>query len=188
MNENKRYNPDMPSEGYDQADYEALKASNIMPTLATVKGMHFDSAEDASIFFARELDYVKSKSYDKIYPEFTALNHFPITHEIPEGAETMTYYSYEKTGFAAIIGNYATDLPRADVKGEPTTASVKSIGDSYGYSMQERAWIPGKRRRRVMPSTGRPIPSPLPVIKNISSWVCCPAITISLCTRFPLWR
>ena len=137
MNENKRYNPDMPSEGYDQADYEALKASNIMPTLVTVKGMHFDSAEDASIFFARELDYVKSKSYDKIYPEFTALNNFPITHEVPEGAETMTYYSYEKTGFAAIISNYATDLPRADVKGEPTTASVKSIGDSYGYSIQE---------------------------------------------------
>ena len=37
MNENKRYNPDMPSEGYDQADYEALKASNIIPTLATVR-------------------------------------------------------------------------------------------------------------------------------------------------------
>lgn len=137
MNENKRYNPDMPSEGYDQADYEALKASNIIPTLATVKGMHFDSAEDASIFFARELDYVKSKSYDKIYPEFTALNNFPITHEVPEGAETMTYYSYEKTGMAAIISNYATDLPRADVKGSPTTAYVKSIGDSYGYSIQE---------------------------------------------------
>lgn len=99
--------------------------------------MRFDSAEDASIFFARELDYIKSKSYDKIYPEFTALNNFPITHEVPEGAETMTYYSYEKTGMAAIISNYATDLPRADVKGSPTTAYVKSIGDSYGYSIQE---------------------------------------------------
>lgn len=49
----------------------------------------------------------------------------------------MTYYSYEKTGMAAIISNYATDLPRADVKGSPTTAYVKSIGDSYGYSIQE---------------------------------------------------
>ena len=46
MNENKRYNPDMPSEGYDQADYEALKASNIMPTLATVKGMGMLSADN----------------------------------------------------------------------------------------------------------------------------------------------
>ena len=132
-----QYNPEMPSTGYDQADYSTLMASNIAPTLAGNKQMRFDSAEDASIFFARELDYIKSKSYDKIYPEFTALNNFPITHEVPEGAETMTYYSYEKTGMAAIISNYATDLPRADVKGSPTTAYVKSIGDSYGYSIQE---------------------------------------------------
>lgn len=133
----KQYNPEMPSTGYDQADFSALLASNITPTLATNKQMHFDNAEDASIFFARELDYIKSKSYDKIYPEFTALNNFPITHEVPEGAETMTYYSYEKTGMAVIISNYATDLPRADVKGRPTTAMVKSIGNSYGYSIQE---------------------------------------------------
>ncbi len=134
--EKTRYNPNMPSEGYDKADLAALRGSNITPVLANAQ-LRFDSAEDASLFFARELDYVKAKSYDKIYPEFTALNNFPITHEVPEGAETMTYYSYDKTGFAAIISNYATDLPRADVKGSPTTAHVKSIGDSYGYSVQE---------------------------------------------------
>lgn len=134
---NTQYNPDMPSNGYDAADLAALQASNITPALAGNKQCRFDSAEDASLFFARELDYIKSKSYDKIYPEFTALNHFPITHEVPEGAETVTYYSYEKTGMAEIISNYATDLPRADVKGEPTTAMVKSIGNSYGYSVQD---------------------------------------------------
>lgn len=133
----KKYNPEMPSAGYDPADLEALRASNITPALVGVKLCRFDSAEDASIFFARELDYIKSKSYDKVYPKFTALNHFPITHEVPEGAETVTYYSYEKTGMAEIISNYATDLPRADVKGEPTTAMVKSIGNSYGYSVQD---------------------------------------------------
>ena len=133
----KPYNPAMPSARYDAADYEALKSSNITPALAAGERLNFDDADDASIFFARELDYIKAKSYDKIYPEFTALNNFPITHEVPEGAETTTYYSYEKTGMAAIISNYATDLPRADVKGEPTTAYIKSIGDSYGYSIQE---------------------------------------------------
>lgn len=134
---NKRYNPEMPSTGYDHGDFTALMASNITQALSGNKAMRFDTAEDASVFFARELDYIKSKSYDKVYPEFTALNHFPITHEVPEGAETVTYYSYEKTGMAAIIDNYATDLPRADVKGEPTTAFVKSVGNSYGYSIQE---------------------------------------------------
>ncbi len=133
----KQYNSEMPSTGYDPADLAALRASNITPALAGVKQCRFDSVEDASIFFARELDYIKSKSYDKIYPEFTAINHFPITHEVPEGAESTTYYSYEKTGFAEIISNYATDLPRADVKGTPSTAYIKSVGTSYGYSVQD---------------------------------------------------
>lgn len=133
----KNYNSKMPSRTYDRGDYEALRSSNIAPALAGVEQLHFDSADDVSVFFARELDYIKAKSYDKIYPEFTALNMFPITHEVPEGAETTTYYSYEKTGMASIISNYATDLPRADVKGKPTTAYIKSVGDSYGYSVQE---------------------------------------------------
>lgn len=122
---------------YDQQDYEALLASNIPASIAGTPSMNFDDAEAASIFFARELDYVKSQSYDVEYPEFTALKLFPMSSEVDPGAETITYYSYDKVGMAKIISNYATDLPRADVKGKPTTAIIKSIGDSYGYSVQE---------------------------------------------------
>lgn len=132
-----RYNPQMPSPGYNRADFSALLASNIAPALVETQGLRFDSAEDASVFFARELDYIKSKSYDKIYPDFNALTHFPVTHEVPEGAETMTYYAYDKVGMAKIISSYASDLPRADVDGKPSTAHIRSIGDSYGYSVQE---------------------------------------------------
>lgn len=63
----KQYNPSEPSTGYDMADFAALKASNITPALAT-EALRFDSADDASIF-ARELDYIKAKSYDKVYNE-----------------------------------------------------------------------------------------------------------------------
>ena len=132
-----RYNPQMPSPGYSRADYAALLASNLTPALAEIKGLRFDGAEDASMFFARELDFIKSKSYDRIYPEFNALKNFPVTHEVPEGAETMTYYSYEQVGMAKVINSYATDLPRADVDGKPSTAFIRSVGNSYGYSMQE---------------------------------------------------
>ena len=131
-----KYNPRMPSPSYDRADFGALMASNLTPALATPE-MRFDDAEAASVFFARELDYIKSRSYDKLYPEFNALANFPITHEVPEGAETMTYYSYERVGMASIISSYATDLPRADVSGKPTTAMIRSIGASYGYSVQD---------------------------------------------------
>lgn len=123
--------------GYSREDYEALMRSDITTGLSSTDGMRFDSTEDASLFFARELDYIKSQSYDVVYPEFSALSLFPISSEVNPGAETITYYSYDKTGMAKIISNYATDLPRADVKGKPTTGYVKSIGASYGYSVQE---------------------------------------------------
>ena len=122
---------------YDQQDYEALLASNIPASIASVRKMNFDDAEEASIFFARELDFVKAQSYDVEYPQLTALSTFPMSSEVDPGAETVTYYSYDKVGLAKIISNYATDLPRADVKGKPTTAIIKSIGASYGYSIQE---------------------------------------------------
>lgn len=122
---------------YDEADKAIIKNSNIVQGFVGNPQMNFDSAEDAGVFFAQELDIVKSKTYDKVYPEMTALATFPITHELPEGAETFTYYSYEKTGMANIINNYSTDLPRADVKGKPTHGDIKSIGNSYGYSVQD---------------------------------------------------
>lgn len=122
---------------YDQHDYEALMGSKIPAALVETPRMNFDDEMAASVFFARELDYVKSQSYDVEYPELTALKLFPMSSEIDPGAETVTYYSYDKTGMAKIISNYATDLPRADVKGKPTTAIIKSLGDSYGYSIQE---------------------------------------------------
>lgn len=122
---------------YDPADLEALRGSNITAALASTEGMHFDSADDAAVFFARELDHVKAQTYDAEYPELTASRIFPQSSEVNAGAETFTYYGYEKTGMAKIIDNYSTDLPRADVKGKPTTARVKSVGASYGYSMQD---------------------------------------------------
>ena len=130
-------NTNQKSMRYDQNDYDALLHSKIPAALVETPQMNFDDDSDASVFFARELDYVKSQSYDVEYPEFTALKLFPVSSEINPGAETVTYYSYDKTGMAKIISNYATDLPRADVKGKPTTAIIKSLGDSYGYSIQE---------------------------------------------------
>ena len=125
---------------YDRADVRALRNGNICSRMVggDYGEVRFDSVEQASIFFARELDYIKTQTYDVEHPEMTALSIFPVTSEVPEGAETFTYYSYDKTGMAAIINNYATDLPRVDVKGEPSTGYVKSIGDSYGYSVQDR--------------------------------------------------
>lgn len=122
---------------YDVNEFNTLKNSAIPNAIIVSEGVRFDGAEDASVFFARELDHVKAQSYDVEYPELTALNLFPISSEADAGAETITYYTYDKTGLAKIIDNYSTDLPRADVTGQPSYAKIKSLGDSYGYSAQE---------------------------------------------------
>ena len=122
---------------YDKRDFKAIKNSGVPAFVMASSGTRFDSEDEASVFFARELDYVKARSYDVEYPELTALNLFPISQEADEGAETITYYTYDKTGIAEIISNYSTDLPRADVDGKPSTAVIKSLGSSYGYSAQE---------------------------------------------------
>lgn len=122
---------------YDSREQQALLRSSIPEAIMASQGTHFDSAEDASVFFARELDHVKAQSYDVEYPELTALNIFPISSEADPGAETVTYYTYDKLGLAKVIQNYSTDLPRADVTGKPSYAQIKSLGASYGYSAQE---------------------------------------------------
>ena len=125
------------SKTYDKRDLMALKQSGVPAFIMESKGCRFDSEDAASVFFARELDFVKAHSYDVEYPELTALRLFPISSEADEGAETITYYTYDKQGVAKVIDNYSTDLPRADVDGKPSTATIKSLGVSYGYSAQE---------------------------------------------------
>ncbi|MCD8285806.1 MAG: DUF2184 domain-containing protein [Clostridia bacterium] len=122
---------------YDAADKRELVRSGLIDTLYKMPSLHFDSAEQASVFFARELDYIKTRTYDVQYPELSALKLFPVSSEADEGADTITFYTYDKTGWAKVISNYSTDLPRADVTGKPTTVQIRSIGDSYGYSVQE---------------------------------------------------
>lgn len=97
--------------------------------------LHLDSNE--SIFFLRELDFVKSKSYDVVYPELKARSLIPMSMDAGPGAETITYEQYDAVGMAKIVASYADDIPRADVKGKEFTSRVRSLASSYGYNLQE---------------------------------------------------
>lgn len=94
-----------------------------------------DEAE--MIFFENELEKVKSKSYDKVYPERKARKLIPVSFDAGEGTETITYEQYDRVGMAKVINNYAHDFERVDIKGKRFTSTVESIGASYGYNVQE---------------------------------------------------
>ena len=103
--------------------------------MSVIHSTHLDA--DETFFFARELEYVKSKSYDIQFPEMKAFKLLPISTEAGEGATSITYAQFEEVGMAQIIESYADDLPRADIRGKEYTTPVKSIGAAYGYSVQE---------------------------------------------------
>lgn len=90
-----------------------------------------------SMFFARELETVKAKTYDKKYPALKATTLIPVSLDAGTGAEMITYQQYDQVGIMKIITNYADDLPRSDVYGKEFHSKVVSLGGSYGYNVQE---------------------------------------------------
>lgn len=94
-------------------------------------------AETAGMFFARELEAVKAQTYDVVRAPLRAFDLIPVDSTVGPGAESIVYQQFDMTGIAKVIADYADDLPRADVKGTEFVARIKSIGNSYGYSLQE---------------------------------------------------
>ena len=99
------------------------------------KFTHLDA--DESVFFARELESVKSKTYDIKYAGLQARTIIPVSFEAGPGADTIKYEQWDQVGVAKIVSNYATDIPRVDVKAKEFRSPVKSLADSYGYSIQD---------------------------------------------------
>ena len=93
--------------------------------------------QDDSVILARQLDYVKAQTYDRKLPPMRGLELVPTSSDAPQWAEMIVYRSYDIVGIAKIVANYADDLPRADVKGTERMAPVRTIGDSYGYNVNE---------------------------------------------------
>jgi len=90
-----------------------------------------------SMFFTRQLEYIKGQTYDVVRAPLRAFDLIPTDSTAGPGAESIVYEQYDMTGMAKVIADYADDLPRSDVKGKQFVARVRSVGNSYGYSLQE---------------------------------------------------
>lgn len=111
---------------------EAEVARNLTAVMSTGR---FDANEGA--FFARQLEYVKSRTYDVKRAQLNAMRLMPVSTETPEGATTITYRQYDGVGMAKVVANYANDLPRNDVTGKEFTSPIRTIANAYGYNTQE---------------------------------------------------
>lgn len=103
--------------------------------MATKQFNRLDADETA--FFERELDYVKAQSYDEKMAPLEYARFIPVSSEAPAAATTITWTSYTSYGMAQFIASYAKDFPRSDIVGKENTIKVFSLGNSYGWNIQE---------------------------------------------------
>jgi hypothetical protein len=96
---------------------------------------NFDS--NAAVFFTRQLEYVKARSIENLTRKLRFREVFPISNDGGAGASRITTNLFEKRGEARIINAAGDDLPRADIANDPVSVTVKSIGASYGYTLDE---------------------------------------------------
>jgi len=97
--------------------------------------IHLDAGE--KVFFEEQLTLVKARTYDVIHKDLKALTLLPVSTEQDDAAEHIEYRSYDQVGMAKIVSDYANDFPRVDTLGTKKSVQVHSLGDSYGYSIQE---------------------------------------------------
>ncbi len=110
----------------------------------TVKMVQVDSAgkqvvvdTNEAAFFDQQLELIKAKSYDILRRELKHRTYVPVSFEGGPGAETISYYQYDAVGVAKLIGNYADDMPLANIKGRKFSQSVEGLGIGFKYSLQD---------------------------------------------------
>ena len=111
---------------YDQADLNTIKNSGVFN-------------EDVSAFLAQQLTFVRNQALEVKKAPLNAFQVFPVTTDLPKGADSAVQYVYDAVGVAKVISNYADDLPRVDVFATEQVVRVKDLGVSYGYSDKEVA-------------------------------------------------
>lgn len=98
-------------------------------------GYKFDANDTA--FFARQLEFIEATLYQFDLKVLKHRAYIPVDNTPDPGADTVTYRLFEKIGLAAIINNFADDLPRSDIVGSEFRGAVRSVATSFGFSTHD---------------------------------------------------
>lgn len=94
-----------------------------------------DAGETAHL--ARQLEFVKARTYDVKYPALRARDFIPLSTEVDPAADYITYRQWDEVGTAKVIANYADDLPMVDAFAREFKSPVQTVGAAYQYSIQD---------------------------------------------------
>ena len=90
-----------------------------------------------SLWFARQLEYIRPGLLEVRYPELKGKQIVPVNNTVDPGSESYTYRSTDMFGEVLVTSDYSRQTPRSDVKGGEATQVIRALTTSYGYNMQE---------------------------------------------------
>jgi hypothetical protein len=114
-------------ESIDQVDKSIVDA-------ARAQGIT-DTAE--TLVFARQLEVIRSKTYEKQYSELKGRKFVPVTSEAGLTKEFVTTRIFEGYVMAKVVSDYSTDYPLVTAAGFEVTSKFHTIGDAYSYTIME---------------------------------------------------
>jgi hypothetical protein len=94
-----------------------------------------DSEETTNL--TRALLHMQSKKVYQVFTKMKATQLVPVDGSIPSGAAAFTTEQFSEVGSAKIVSNFANDFPTVNNANSETVAPLRSIGDSYFYTVQE---------------------------------------------------
>ncbi len=115
--------------------FQTASCNAISTGWAQYDGYRWDDNDTA--FFARQLEHIEQTLYQFDLKVLKHRAYIPIDNTPDPGADSVTYRLFEKIGLAAIINNFADDLPRSDITGAEFRAPVKSVATSFGFSTHD---------------------------------------------------
>lgn len=100
-------------------------------------GKRLDANETS--FLNRQIEFVRSKVFEKRYANLLARRFIPQATDIPDWVTVVVEVTYDLFGVAKIVANNAAshDFPRSDTIATEGSYKVASLGSSYGFNLTE---------------------------------------------------
>jgi len=123
---------------FDAESAELIKDISDVPD-ELVRLAKSQNVQDASetMTFARALETVKNRMYEKKYAEIKGRTFVPFSSEGGDASEYMIYRVWDVQTMAKIVSNYATDFPLVSASASEVYIRYADIGNAYGYSIQD---------------------------------------------------
>ncbi len=90
---------------------------------------------NTTVYLNRELERLKSMTYDVKYGALRAAEIFQFDTELQPYDETITYEQYDATGVADLVTNYSTDIRTVEVGMKKFTSQVFPIALGYTFNI-----------------------------------------------------